>query len=55
MTEMRAPSRLLLRFGLPAVGLVASAIYAGVPNDSAACTCICLATPEGELAANDLV
>jgi hypothetical protein len=48
-------SRLFVRFGVPSIGVVASAIYAGVPNDSAACSCACLATPEEELAANDLV
>ena len=55
MTEVRAPSRLLFRFGLPAVGVMASAIYAGIPHDSAACTCACSASPEEELAAYDLV
>ena len=55
MTAVRAPSRLLFRFGLPAVGVVASAIYAGLPNDSAACMCACLASPEDELAEYGLV
>ena len=47
--------RLVFRFGLPAVGLAASAIYAGVPTDSAACSCACWGTPEEELKEWDLV
>ena len=47
--------RLIVRIGLPAVGLVASAIYLGRPNDSSACMCQCLGSPEEELATHDLV
>ena len=56
MTSTRAPSRrLAVRFGIPAAVLVASALYAGVPNDSSACTCACLGSPEEELEAYGLV
>ena len=52
---MRAHRRIFVRFAIPAIGLAASALYAAVPNDSAACNCICLAPPEEELAEYDLV
>ena len=56
MTGAHAPSRRLpIRFGIPAAVLVGSAFYAGVPNDSAACSCACWGTPEEELAEWDLV